>query len=171
MSQPCTACHGTGRIITKVCSACRGNGSTVKKSSLKVKIPPGADTGSRVKLRGMGGAGAKGGPAGDLYIELTVRRHPLFKRDGSDILVDVPVTVVEATMGGKLKVPTLDGDVTMTLPAGTDSGRKFKLKGKGIPNRKTGGRGDEFAVIKIVVPKKVSKKAKEALEEIAKAYK
>ncbi len=171
MSQPCTACNGRGEIIAKVCSGCRGNGSTVKTESIKVKIPPGADTGSRIKLRGMGGAGVKGGPSGDLYIELTVIPHTLFKRDGSNIYVDVPVSVVEATLGGKIKVPTLDGNVTMTLPPGTDSGKKFKLKGKGIPDRKTGMRGDEFAVIKILVPKKVTNKTKDALEEIEKAYK
>jgi molecular chaperone DnaJ len=170
LSQPCTACKGTGKIITKVCKTCRGKGSTVATETIKVKIPPGADTGSRVKLRGMGGAGAKGGPAGDLYISLTVSKHPVFKRDGSSIYVDVPITVSEAVLGGKIKVPTLDGTVTMTLPAGTDSGKKFRLKGKGIPNKRTGAAGDEFAVIKIVVPKKVGKKTKEALEEIEKAY-
>jgi molecular chaperone DnaJ len=118
----------------------------------------------------MGGPGAQGGPGGDLYISLTVRSHPVFKREGSNIYVDVPVTVSEAVLGGKIKVQTLDGTVTMTLPPGTDSGKKFRLKGKGIPNKKTGVAGDEFAVIKIVVPKKVSKKTKDALEEIEKAY-
>jgi molecular chaperone DnaJ len=95
----------------------------------------------------------------------------MFKRDGNHIYVEVPVTIIEAVLGGKIKVPTLDGPVTMTLPPGTDSGKKFRLKGKGIPNKKTGINGDEFALIKIVVPKKVSKKAKEALEEIENAYK
>ncbi|GBD97507.1 MAG TPA: molecular chaperone DnaJ [Nitrospirae bacterium] len=171
LSRPCPACKGSGKIISKVCKACRGSGSTLSTDTIKVRIPPGADTGSRVKLRGMGGAGVKGGPAGDLYIELGVRPHSTFKRDGNNIYVDVPVTVTEATLGGKIKVPTLDGTVTMTLPPGTDSGKKFKLKGKGIPDRKTGVRGDEFAIIKIVVPKKVSNKTKEALREIEKAYK
>ena len=170
LSQPCTVCKGSGQMMTKVCSACNGNGSTVATETIKVKIPPGADTGSRVKLRGMGGAGVKGGPAGDLYISLTVRQHPVFKREGSNIYVDVPVTFSEAVLGGKIKVQTLDGSVTMTLPPGTDSGKKFRLKGKGIPNKRTGMAGDEFAVIKIVVPTKVSKKTKEALEEIEKAY-
>ena len=170
LSQPCPACGGRGKIISKACTACRGSGSAVATDTIKVKIPPGADTGSRIKLRGMGSAGAMGGPAGDLYIELGVKPHPTFKRDGDNIYVDIPVNIIEATLGGKIKVPTLDGTVTMTLPPGTDSGKKFKLKGKGIPHRKTGARGDEFAVIKIVVPKKVSTKTKEALEEIEKAY-
>jgi molecular chaperone DnaJ len=171
LSQPCPACNGRGKVISRVCKKCKGSGSTVGTNTIKVKIPPGADTGSRVKLRGMGSAGAMGGPAGDLYIELGVKPHATFERNGSNIYVDVPVTVIEATLGGKIKVPTLDGPVTMTLPPGTDSGKKFKLKGKGIPHRKSGVRGDEFAVIKIVVPKKVSSKTREALEAIGKAYK
>ncbi|RJQ14165.1 MAG: molecular chaperone DnaJ [Nitrospiraceae bacterium] len=171
LSQPCPACNGSGKIITRVCKACRGNGTTVSTEGIKVKIPPGADTGSRIKLKGMGGAGVKGAPAGDLYIELTVRPHPLFKRDGDDIYIEIPVTVVEAVLGGKIKVPTLDGTVAMTLPPGTDSGKKFRLKGKGIPDRKTGIKGDEFAVIKIVVPKTVNAGMKEALQELEKAYK
>ncbi len=170
LSQPCPACRGRGRVITRRCKACKGNGSTVATETIKVKIPPGADTGSRVKLKGMGGAGPTGHQAGDLYIKLTVRRHPMFKRDGNHIYVEVPVTVVEAIQGGKIKVPTLDGSVTMTLPPGTDSGKKFRLKGKGIPNKKTGITGDEFAVIKIVVPKNVTGKARDALQELEKAY-
>lgn len=171
LSQPCPTCRGTGKIISKVCGACKGRGVTISPDTIKVKIPPGADTGSKVKLRGMGGAGMKGGPSGDLYIELSVRPHTTFRREGNNVYVDVPVTVAEATLGGKIRVPTLDGTVTMTLPPGTDSGKKFKLKGKGIPHRKSGVRGDEFAVIKIIVPKKVNNRTKEALEELEKAYK
>jgi molecular chaperone DnaJ len=170
LSQPCPACKGRGRIITKVCKVCRGQGSTMVTETIKVKIPPGADTGSRVKIKGMGGAGVKGGPPGDLYIELTVKPHPVFKREGNNIYVEVPVTVVDATLGAKIKVPTLDGPVTMTLPPGTDSGKKFRLKGKGIPNKRTGIAGDEFVVIKIIVPKNVTAKTKEALQELGKAY-
>jgi molecular chaperone DnaJ len=170
LGQPCPQCRGTGKSATKACSACSGNGNTLITSNIKVKIPAGADTGSRVKLRGMGGAGARGGPQGDLFIELTVRPHSVFKREGSNLYVDIPVNISEAVLGGKIKVPTIDGSVTMTLPPGTDSGKKFRLKGKGVPNRKTGARGDEFAVIKIVVPKNVNDRTKEALEEIDKAY-
>jgi len=164
MSQPCPSCRGRGKVVSKACSSCRGSGSTSANETIKVKIPPGADTGSRVKLRGMGSAGVMGGPPGDLYIELEVKPHPTFKRDGDNIYADIPVSIMEATLGGKIKVPTLDGTVTMTLPPGTDSGKKFKLKGKGIPHRKSGVRGDEFAVIHIVVPKKVTNKLKEALK-------
>lgn len=170
LGQPCPQCRGTGKSITKACAACSGNGNTLTTSTIKVKIPAGTDTGNKVKLKGMGGAGAKGGPPGSLYIELTVRPHLVFKREGNDLFVDVPVNISEAVLGGKIKVPTIDGSVTMTLPPGTDSGKKFRLKGKGVPDRKGGITGDEFAVIKIVVPKNVNDKTKEALEEIGKAY-
>ncbi len=170
LSQTCPSCNGRGRIVTKMCNVCKGNGSTLTTDTIKVKIPPGADTGSRVRLKGMGGAGVRGGSPGNLYIYLTVKPHPVFKRDGDNIYVETPVTVGEAVLGGKIKVLTLGGTVTMTLPAGVDSGRKFKLKGKGIPNIRTGVRGDEFVVIKIVVPKKVTTKTKEALQEVEKAY-
>ncbi len=151
-------------------AACGGNGSTLATSNIKVKIPAGADTGSKVKLTGMGGAGAKGGPPGSLYIELSVRPHPAFKREGNNLFVDVPVNISDAVLGGKIKVPTINGSVTMTLPPGTDSGKKFRLKGKGVPDRKRGIKGDEFAVIKIVVPRNANDKTKKALEEIGKAY-
>ena len=170
LGQPCPQCQGTGKSVTKTCTACSGNGSTLITSNIKVKIPAGADTGSKIKLKGMGGAGTPGGLPGNLYIELTVRPHPVFKRDGNDLFVDVPINISEAVLGGKINVPTIDGSVTMTLPPGTDSGKKFRLKGKGVPDRKGGTKGDEFAVIKIVVPRKVNEKTKAALEEIGKAY-
>lgn len=170
LSQLCPTCRGSGRIISGTCRVCGGSGSTISTDTIKVKIPPGADNGSRLRLKGMGGAGSHGGPAGDLIIEIRVKPHPVFRREGNDIYVDVPVTFTEAVLGGKIKVPTLDGEVTMTLPPGTDSGKKFRLKGKGIPDKKTRIRGDQYAVIKIMVPKNVSSKTKEALKEIEKAY-
>jgi molecular chaperone DnaJ len=171
LSQPCPSCKGSGKITTKACTACKGVGTAVVTENIKVKIPAGADTGSRVKLRGMGGSGLRGGPAGDMYIDLSVKPHPVFKREKYNIYVEVPVTVSEAILGGKITVPTLDGTAAMTLPAGTDSGKKFRLKGKGIPNPKTGAKGDEVVIIKITVPKTVTEKMKEALKEVEKAYK
>ncbi len=170
ITQTCPSCKGRGSIAKKRCRQCNGSGVVLKTETLKVKIPPGADTGSRLKLKGKGGAGVKGGPAGDLYIEINVRPHPVFRRDGDNVYVEVPITIGEAVLGGKVKVPTLDGTVTMTLPPGTDSGKKFRLKGKGFPNTKTGVRGDEVVVVKIVVPKKMTEKTKEALQEVEKAY-
>jgi molecular chaperone DnaJ len=171
MSQPCTACHGTGRKVTKVCTSCRGKGKIFQTETLKVKIPKGVDTGSRVKLKGMGGAGIGGGPAGDLFIEITVKPHFIFKRKGDDIYLDLPVTFGEVVLGAKIEVPTVDGISAMTLPPGTQGGQRFKLSGKGFPSPKTGVRGNQYVNIKIVVPKDIPNKAKDALKEIESLYK
>jgi molecular chaperone DnaJ len=170
MAQHCNACAGTGRKITKACRQCGGNGKTMHTESLKVKMPAGVDTGSKVKIRGMGGAGHGSGPAGDLHIEITVRPNSLFTRKGDNVHIEVPVTFGEASLGAKIEVPTIDGAATMTLPPGTQSGQKFKLSGKGFPSSKTGHRGDQFVVIRIAVPKNIPEKAKSAIEEIEMLY-
>ena len=170
MSQPCSACGGTGRKVTKGCSACGGNGKTMHTESLKVKIPAGADNGSKVRIRGMGGAGQGGGPAGDLQIEITVADHPIFKRKGDNILVDLPVTIGEAALGAKIEVPTIDGTAAMTLPPGTQGGQKLKLSGKGFPSAKSGRRGDQLVTIRIAVPKKITDSARAALKELEALY-
>lgn len=170
ISQPCPSCGGKGKVTIRTCGSCGGSGRSLVTESINVKIPPGADTGSRLKLTGKGGAGYHGGPAGNLYIELTVLPHSIFKREKNDIFVDVPVTVTQAIIGGKIEVPTLEGTVSMTLPPGTDSGKKFKLKGKGVPSKGSGTRGDQYAVIKIIVPKNPSEKTRQALKEVDKAY-
>lgn len=171
MSQACSACGGTGRKITRVCGACGGQGKTIQAETLKVKIPRGADTGSRVKIRGKGGAGEGGGPAGDLLIEITVRPHPTFKRKGEDIFLDLPVTFGEAVLGARIEVPTIDGIAAMTLPAGVQGGQRLKLSGKGFPNPKTGVRGNQYVDIKIVVPKDLDSGAKDAIKQVAALYK
>jgi molecular chaperone DnaJ len=170
MQQQCGTCGGTGRRITKACGACGGRGKTMHAESIKVKIPAGVDTGSKVRLRGMGGAGEGGGPAGDLQIEITVREHPLFSRKGDNLSLEVPVTFGEAVLGAKIKVPTIDGIAAMTLPAGTQGGRKFKLSGKGFPSPKTGKRGDQYVTIKIAVPKNIPERTKAAMQEIEALY-
>jgi len=170
MSQPCSACGGTGKKVTKVCSACRGTGTTIHTETLRVKIPGGADNGSRVKLRGMGGAGAGGSTSGDLFIEITVKSHPIFKRKGDDIYLDLPVTFVEAALGAKIEVPTIDGFAAMTLPQGTQGNQRFKLSGKGFPSPRTGIRGNQYLVIKIAVPKNLDDSAKDKVREIEKLY-
>ncbi|MFH1026245.1 MAG: molecular chaperone DnaJ [Nitrospirota bacterium] len=171
MAHPCTACGGAGRRITKACSVCGGRGKNFKTETLKVKIPKGADTGSRLKIKGMGGAGTGGGPAGDLYIEITVRPHTIFQRKGNDIYLDLPVTFGEAALGAKIEVPTIDGIAAMTLPPGTQGGQRLKLSGKGFPSSKTGARGNQYIDIKIVVPKGVDNKAKDAIRDIESLYK
>ncbi|MHB8882337.1 MAG: molecular chaperone DnaJ [Thermodesulfovibrionales bacterium] len=170
-AQHCPACRGTGQIVTKQCRACSGRGSTQHAESLKVKIPAGADTGSKIRLKGMGGAGEGGGQPGDLQIEITVRPHDLFTRKDDNILIDLPVTFGEAAMGAKIEVPTIDGVAAMTLPPGTQSGQRFKLSGKGFPSTKTGRRGDQFVTIKIAVPKNIPEKAREAIQDIEALYK
>ncbi len=171
MQQPCPECSGTGKKITKACRSCGGRGTIVSTETVKVKIPAGADNGSRVKLKGMGNAGPAGGPPGDLFIEITVKPHPFFKREGNDLHVDIPVTFGEAALGAKVEVPTIDGVAVMTIPPGTQSGQKFKLTGKGFPSPKTGQRGNQFVSIKIVVPKEMGGKAREAVREIEGLYK
>jgi molecular chaperone DnaJ len=171
MSQPCPSCGGTGRKVTKVCSACGGRGKKLHTETVKVKIPAGADTGSRVKLRGMGGAGAGGGPSGDLLIEITIKSHHVFKRKGDDIYLDLPVTFSEAALGAKIEVPNLDGIASMTLPPGTQGGQRLKLSGKGMPSRKSGARGNQYVDIKIIVPKNLDSKAKEKIRDIEALYK
>ncbi len=170
MQQPCPGCGGTGKKTTKVCKKCGGRGNIVSSDSLKVKIPAGVDNGSRVKLKGMGNAGTGDSPPGDLYIELTVRPHPIFRREGADLFVDVPLTFGEAALGAKIEVPTMDGTAMMTIPPGTQSGQKFKLSGKGFPLPKTGGRGSQFVTAKVAVPKDLSARAKETIKEIEASY-
>jgi len=170
MSQTCPNCGGTGRKVKKFCRSCGGKGNMLQTETVKAKIPSGVDTGSRVRLRGMGGAGLGGGPSGDLHIEITVRPHSIFKRRGDDLCLDLPVTFGEAALGAKIEVPTIDGMTRMTLPPGTQGGQRFKLSGRGFPSAKTGVRGNQYVDIKIVVPKNVSNKAKETIKEMESLY-
>lgn len=171
MNQYCSTCGGTGRKITKACRPCGGRGRTARIETIKIKIPAGADTGSRVRVRGMGGPGEGNGPAGDLQIELIVRPHHLFTRKDDNLYIEVPVTFGEAALGAKIEVPTIDGVAAMSLPAGTQSGQKFKLSGKGFPSARTGKRGDQQISIKIAVPKNISERGRESIEEIEALYK
>jgi DnaJ-class molecular chaperone len=139
-----------------------------KHESLSIKVPAGVDTGSLVRLGGQGHAGANAGPAGDLLVRIKVAGHPLFRREGSNLLLDLPVTITEAALGAKVEVPTLsEGTVVVTIPAGTSSGAKLRLKGKGVLDRSTKERGDQFVVIKIMVPRKPGDRARELLKELA----
>ncbi|MFZ5907552.1 MAG: molecular chaperone DnaJ [Nitrospirota bacterium] len=171
MSQPCGTCGGTGQKITKICSVCNGRGKILRTETIKVKIPRGADTGSRVKVKGKGGAGTGGGPAGDLFIEIAIHSHPLFKRKGNDLYLDLPVTFGEAALGAKIEVPTIDGRTVMTLPPGTQGGQRMKLSGKGFPSPKTGTRGNQYIDIKIVVPKDLNASEKDAIARVDSLYK
>ncbi len=171
ISQTCPECGGTGRKAMRICPDCRGKGTILKTETVKVKIPAGVDTGSRVKLKGMGEAGRAGGPPGDLHIEIEVLPHPVFKREGDDVYVEVPVTVTEAALGAKIEVPTIDGMAKMTLPPGTQGGQRFRLKGKGFPSPKTGRRGDQYVDVKIVIPKDLSPSDQELIKGLERLYK
>lgn len=165
--RPCSRCRGEGKIISNPCKECGGSGTVKKTKKLKVKIPAGVDNGSRLRVGGEGEAGLKGGPSGDLYVYLYVKPHKFFERDGTTVLCEVPINIVQATLGAEIKVPTLDGQVTMKVPEGTQPGKVMRLKGKGIPSLRGGGRGDQLVRMKVVVPTKLTDKQKDALQKFA----
>ena len=165
-SGPCPQCEGTGRQKQR-CPACGGRGSVRKPETFDVRIPPGADTGSRVRVPGKGNAGVDGGPPGDLYIVTDVEPHPLFERKGDNIYLKVPVTVTEAALGAKIEVPTLDGPSTIRIPPGTQSGQQLRLRGKGAPSLRGNARGDMFVVVQVFVPRAADERTKEILRELA----
>jgi molecular chaperone DnaJ len=164
MSQTCPRCNGAGRVVEQACPTCRGTGSVRRTRSFQVKIPGGVQDGARIKLAGRGEPGPAGAPAGDLYVRVHVRPHRFFGRRGADLTIDLPVSFAEAALGGNVQVPTLNGPVTMKVPAGTPSGKTFRLKGKGAP--KKGGRGDLLVTAEVEVPSKLSKKERELLQEL-----
>jgi molecular chaperone DnaJ len=163
----CGRCRGTGRIPGPPCPACGGTGRVRVHERVKVRIPPGIDDGGKVRLPGKGDAGSKGGPAGDAYLVVHVDPDPLFRREGRDLVCEVPVGVTKATLGGTLEVPTLDGRATINLPPGTRSGQRFRLRGRGVPAAGGASAGDLHALIQIHPPGKLSARAKELFEELA----
>jgi molecular chaperone DnaJ len=163
----CDACHGDGTIIEQPCDTCRGAGKIRKERKIHIKIPAGVDTGSVIPLRGEGEPGTKGGPTGDLYIVIRVRPHEIFQRDGNDVICEIPITFVQATLGDEFIVPTLDGKVKYKIPEGTQTGTIFRLKGKGIPSLRGYGRGDHYVKVVVEIPKKLNDKQKELLKQFA----
>lgn len=162
-SQACDACRGKGKIIKNPCKDCRGVGLKRRDKVIEVKVPGGIDNGQRISLRGQGNAGTNGGPAGDLYVAIAVRPHEVFTRDGFDLLCDLPITFVEAALGAKVTVPTLEGQGELTIPEGTQSGTTFCIKGKGVQQLNGKGRGDLLVTVEVEVPKGLGKKQKDAL--------
>jgi len=166
----CPTCGGSGKSAPP-CESCGGTGVVEETARLTVKIPAGVHTGSQVRLAGQGAAGPRGGPAGDLFFEVEVTEHPLVRREGDDLSLDLPITVPEAMLGSEVRVPTFDGEVTVTLPPGSQSGRKMRLRGKGVPNLKGGGRGDLYLILKVVVPEATPGEGmRAAVEAIKGAY-
>ncbi len=163
--RPCDSCGGKGTIIKTPCADCHGEGSVRKPKKVRVKIPAGIDDGQQVYVRGEGDAGFKGGASGDLILNIRVRRHKLFVRQGYDVLCDYPISFVQATLGAEVQVPTVDGKVSYTIPEGTQPGTVFRLRGKGIPKINSTQRGDQYVTVKVEIPKGLSEKQKAMLRE------
>ena len=165
---PCPRCGGTGKNVS-ACHVCHGEGVVVRSEPLEVRIKAGTRDGQRIRIPGKGNAGRHGGPGGDLYVIIRAESHPIFRRDGDDIYVVVPVTATEAALGAKIEVPTIDGRALLKVPPGTQSGQKLRLREKGVPSAtKEGVRGDEIVEVKITVPMPRDEKTKELLRELAK---
>lgn len=168
ISTPCPQCRGSGRFIEDPCRDCNGFGKVEKRKKLTVKIPPGVDSGSRIRLRGEGEPGMHGGPTGDLYIVLRVKEHELFQRHGDDILLEYPITFAQAALGANVKIDLLEGDDTLKIPAGTQTGKSFVLKGKGVKSLRSGYRGDFYVKVIVVTPAKLNPDQRRLFEELAK---
>jgi molecular chaperone DnaJ len=166
LSRPCPECRGRGQIIQNPCPTCGGAGSMMTPKKTKVRIPAGVGDGSRIRFKGKGEPGPGGGPAGDLYVVTHVEKHPYLGRRDSDITLDLPVSFSEAALGTQVEVPTADGRVKLKIPAGTQSGRTFKLKGKGAPRLKGKGQGDMLVTVRVSVPQKLKKEEREAIEKL-----
>ncbi|MEN3361818.1 MAG: molecular chaperone DnaJ [Mycobacteriales bacterium] len=165
-SEPCKDCRGTGQVVDDPCPDCRGTGVTRQTRTITVRIPPGVKDGQRIRLASKGAPGLRGGQAGDLYVRVHVQPHELFGRKGEDITLTLPVTFPEAALGASVRVPTLDGAVTVRIPPGTTSGRTFRVRGKGTPKR-GGGAGDLLVTVDVAVPGSLGPEAREALEKYA----
>ncbi|MEH6941196.1 molecular chaperone DnaJ [Bacillus sp. JJ722] len=163
----CRQCHGTGKNIPNKCSTCSGTGKVKKRKKINVKIPAGIDDGQQLRVTGQGEPGVNGGPSGDLFVVFHVREHEFFERDGDDVYCEVPLTFVQAALGDEIEVPTLHGKVQLKIPAGTQTGTRFRLKGKGIPNVRGYGQGDQHIIVKLITPRKLSEKQKQLLREYA----
>lgn len=165
LQQTCPRCHGTGKMIKDPCGSCHGEGRVKKTKTLSVKVPAGVDNGDRIRLAGEGEAGEWGGPAGDLYVQIHVRPHHIFTREGTNLYCEVPISFVTATLGGELDVPTLDGRVKLKIPAETQSGRLFRLRGKGVKSVRGGEIGDLICRVEIETPVNLTERQKELLRE------
>jgi len=169
VERTCPSCGGQGRIVRNPCPGCGGQGRVARARSLSVNVPPGVETGTRIRLGGEGEAGLRGGPAGDLYIFVEVREHPIFARDGQQLFCTVPVSVATAALGGEIEVPTIDGGrARVRIPAGSQTGRQMRLKGKGMPGVRAAQPGDMFIELSVETPVNLTARQKELLREFEK---
>ncbi|MCE5365136.1 molecular chaperone DnaJ [Pseudomonas anguilliseptica] len=168
VQQTCPRCHGSGKMITDPCGSCHGHGRVEEHKTLSVKVPAGVDTGDRIRLSGEGEAGAMGGPSGDLYVVVNVREHAIFQRDGKHLYCEVPISFADAALGGELEVPTLDGRVKLKIPEGTQTGKMFRLRGKGVAPVRGGGAGDLMCKVAVETPVNLDRRQRELLDEFRK---
>ncbi|MDD5907046.1 MAG: molecular chaperone DnaJ [Clostridia bacterium] len=168
-SSPCQNCKGTGKIIKEPCPSCKGEGRVRKTRTIRVKIPAGIDDGQTISLRGEGNGGTQGGPAGDLYVTVYVKEHKMFKRDGQDIILEMPISFAQAALGATLTVPTVDGKVQYDLPEGTQTGTVFRLRGSGVPSVNGRGRGDQYVKVNVEIPRNLNHEQKELLRKFDEA--
>ncbi|GAB6138343.1 molecular chaperone DnaJ [Halanaerobaculum tunisiense] len=166
-TKTCDRCGGSGQFATNPCSECNGEGKVKRNRKVSVNIPAGVKNGSKLRIRGEGQAGENGGPAGDLYVVVSVESHEIFKREGDDVICEVPISFVQATLGAEIQVPTLDSKVKFTIPEGTQPGTSFRLQDKGIPHLNRRGRGDQRIKVKVVIPEDLDQEQKEMLQEFA----
>ncbi len=166
VQQTCPNCRGKGKMIADPCGKCYGRGVVEETKTLSVKVPPGVDTGDRIRLAGEGEAGPSGGPAGDLYVQVSVREHPIFERDGKHLYCEVPISFADAALGGELEVPTLEGRVKLKIPQETQTGKLFRLRGKGVSPVRGGGPGDLLCRVVVETPVNLTKRQRELLKEL-----
>ncbi|HEY9138347.1 MAG TPA: molecular chaperone DnaJ, partial [Terriglobus sp.] len=167
VARPCPKCEGTGVNVTDPCATCKGESRVMREHTINVKVPAGVEDGTRIRYQGEGEAGKLGGPAGDLYVELRVKAHKFFQRDGDDLHCVVPVSFPQAALGDELEIETLEGVAVLKVPEGTQSGKSFRIKGKGVPHLNSHGKGDLIVEVRVQTPNKLTKKQKELLKELS----
>ncbi|MBG2914356.1 molecular chaperone DnaJ [Proteus cibarius] len=170
VQQACPTCHGRGKVIKEPCSKCHGDGRVERSKTLSVKIPAGVDTGDRIRLSGEGEAGENGAPAGDLYVQVHVRQHHIFERDGNNLYCEVPINFAIAALGGEIEVPTLDGRVKLKIPAETQTGKMFRMKGKGVKSVRSSSIGDLMCRVVVETPVKLNEKQKELMQQLGESF-